>query len=191
LSSQTPFPTPLILRPSYRLRATRLGRYWPRRFGLWGRQGLLQSLLDEKHHKAVIPEGVSLTGTLCRKLAEVPARSSRFGGDEMCSGSPLSHWGRPIGRRTGVRALHAPNLLGALARPSLHGAARICAETPSPASPELPHEWGSGYATAAATCRFPVYGVSAYTPMCPEGTEGVFQLGQSKTYPTPCAIPIT
>ena len=33
---------------------------------------------------------------------------------------------------------------------------------------------GEAAAEAAETRRFPVYGVSAYTPMCPEGTEGVF-----------------
>jgi hypothetical protein len=29
---------------------------------------------------------------------------------------------------------------------------------------------------AVGTRRFPIYGVSAYTPMCPGGTEGVFEL---------------
>ena len=33
---------------------------------------------------------------------------------------------------------------------------------------------GEAAAEAVGTRRFPVYGVSAYTPMCPEGTEGVF-----------------
>jgi hypothetical protein len=33
---------------------------------------------------------------------------------------------------------------------------------------------GEAATEAVGTCRFPVYGVSAYTPMCPEGTEGVF-----------------
>ena len=29
-------------------------------------------------------------------------------------------------------------------------------------------------AAAVGTRRFPIHGVSAYTPMCPKGTEGVF-----------------
>ena len=51
--------------------------------GLWGRQGLHQSLLDEKNHKAVIPEGVSLSGTSCRKVLGGPRSALRFGGDDI------------------------------------------------------------------------------------------------------------
>jgi|LakMenEpi03Aug12_release.lakeMendotaPanAssembly.Ray.scaffolds.fasta_scaffold5318056_1 hypothetical protein len=32
---------------------------------------------------------------------------------------------------------------------------------------------GEAAAEAVGTRRFPIHGVSAYTPMCPEGTEGV------------------
>ena len=34
---------------------------------------------------------------------------------------------------------------------------------------------GKRQVEAAETRRFPVYGVSAYTPMCPEGTEGALE----------------
>jgi len=103
--------------------------------------------------------------------------------------TPLSFWGRPIGRRGGGEGLRAQKLVALFTKASPIHLMNLVSVSPHPRSLSQQErgEPPTNAVPARSNTPSPASPVSAYTPMCPEGTEGVFAQRRaprrSQTYP--------